>query len=159
MISPLFLAQSIQLVPDGTLFLHVALIILMVFVLNATLFRPINRILEERDRLSRGGRNAARDILRQADEKLAAYEGALRAARAENYRLMEQERDAALRERQESLSRLRDELEQTLARETQSLAAQVDAARRAIATEAPRLAGEIGAQILGRPLRGIERRA
>ena len=34
---------SIQLVPEGTVFFHIAVIILMVYVLNATLFRPINR--------------------------------------------------------------------------------------------------------------------
>jgi F0F1-type ATP synthase membrane subunit b/b' len=43
-----FAENSIQLVPDGTLFLHIIIILLMVFVLNATLFKPINRILEER---------------------------------------------------------------------------------------------------------------
>jgi len=39
---PLGLAEnSIQLVPDGTLILHVLIILVMVYVLNATLFKPI----------------------------------------------------------------------------------------------------------------------
>ena len=41
--------NPIQLVPDGTLLVHVLLILLMVGILNRTLFQPINRILERRD--------------------------------------------------------------------------------------------------------------
>ena len=45
-----FAENSIQLVPDGTLILHVIIILVMVFVLNATLYKPINRILEAREK-------------------------------------------------------------------------------------------------------------
>ena len=38
-----FAEDSIQLVPDGTLVLHVIIILVMVYVLNATLFKPIKR--------------------------------------------------------------------------------------------------------------------
>ncbi len=57
-----FAENSIQLVPDGTLFLHIAIILVMVFVLNHTLFKPINRILEERERRTRGRTGEAREI-------------------------------------------------------------------------------------------------
>src|SRR5947209_1129969 len=55
-----FAENSIQLVPDGTLLLHVLIILVMVYVLNATLFRPINRILEARDKRTRGRLTEAR---------------------------------------------------------------------------------------------------
>ena len=86
-----FAENSIQLVPDGTLFLHIAIILMMVFVLNATLFKPINRILEERERRTRGRSGEAHDILQRVEEKLTHYERALRDARADGYRLMEQQ--------------------------------------------------------------------
>ena len=35
---------SIQLVPDGTLLLHLLMVAIMVFVLNRTLLKPINQI-------------------------------------------------------------------------------------------------------------------
>src|SRR5918993_3977549 len=99
-----FAENSIQLVPDGTLFLHIVIILLMVFVLNATLFKPINRILEERERRTRGRSGEAHDILQRVEEKLAHYEQTLREARAGGYRLMEQERSTAMGERQAKLS-------------------------------------------------------
>src|SRR4051812_41815228 len=95
-----FAENSIQLVPDGTLFLHIAIILVMVFVLNRTLFKPINRILEERERRTRGRSGEARGILQRVDEKAESYERALREARAEGYRLMEHDRAEAMSERQ-----------------------------------------------------------
>ena len=47
-------AESIQLFPDGTLFIHIALILLMIWVLNRTFFRPINRIIQSREKHSGG---------------------------------------------------------------------------------------------------------
>src|SRR2546421_13120499 len=108
---------SIQLVPDGTVFLHIAIIILMVYVLNATLFRPINRILAERERIARSGHGAAHDILQKVEANLTLYEESLRAARAEGYRLLEQERADALSARQAQLAQVRAEAEQLLAAE------------------------------------------
>ena len=52
----MFLAEaSIQLVPDGTLLLHLLMVAVMVFILNRTLLKPINRILAERERQVEGG--------------------------------------------------------------------------------------------------------
>jgi F-type H+-transporting ATPase subunit b len=148
-----FAENSIQLVPDGTLFLHIALILVMVFVLNATLFKPINRILEERERRTRGQLNEARDTLRRVEEKMSAYERSLREARAEGYRLMEQVRAEAMRERQERLSGVREEIERSVSKEKESVHAQAEEARATLDTDAARIAAEISSHILHRPLR------
>lgn len=147
-----FAENSIQLVPDGTLFLHIAIILIMVFVLNATLFKPINRILEERERRTRGRSGKARDILHDVEEKMTRYERALREARAEGYRLMEQERAEAMRERQIKLSAVREELERVVAEEKESIGTQMGEARVLLAGDARQIAAEIGAHILHRPL-------
>jgi F-type H+-transporting ATPase subunit b len=147
-----FAENSIQLVPDGTLFLHIAIILIMVFVLNATLFKPINRILEEREQRTRGRSSEAHDILRRVDEGLSRYERTLREARAEGYRLMEQERSIAMSERQKSLNAVREEVTQVLDKQKKELSVQAEEARSALALDARRLAADIGAQILHRPV-------
>jgi F-type H+-transporting ATPase subunit b len=143
---------SIQLVPDGTVFLHIAIIILMVYVLNATLFRPINRILAERERIARSGKGAAHDILKQVEENLTRYEEGLRSARAEGYRLLEQQRAEALGARQAQLAQVREEAERRIAAERDAIRAQSEAARATLARDAQRIAAEIGTQILHRPV-------
>jgi F-type H+-transporting ATPase subunit b len=147
-----FAENSIQLVPDGTLFLHIIIILLMVFILNATLFKPINRILEERERRTRGRSGEAHDILQSVEEKLSHYERTLREARTEGYRLMEQERAAAVSERQARLSSVRDEINQAIAEQKAVIGAQVEEARATLGQDARRLATEIGSQILHRPI-------
>lgn len=144
--------NSIQLVPDGTLFLHIAIILLMVFVLNATLFKPINRILAERERRTRGRSGEAQDILQRVEEKVTRYEQTLREARSEGYRLLEQERAEAINERQTRLSAVRDEINHLIAEQKEAIGGQVSEARATLEQEARRLAADIGSQILHRPI-------
>lgn len=147
-----FAENSIQLVPDGTLILHIVIILVMVFVLNATLFKPINRILEEREKRTRGRSGEAHDILRRVDEKLTHYENTLREARAEGYRLMEQERATAMNERQAKLSAVREEINKLIAEEKDSIHAQAEEALVTLEQDARRIAADISAQILHRPI-------
>ena len=157
MVYPLgFAENSIQLVPDGTLFLHVFLILVMVYVLNATLFRPINRILEAREKRTQGRLTEAQEILANVSQKLAEYERALRAARTEAYALSEQERAAALKDRQRDIDEMRVKLAASTAAEKEAIKHQADSARITLEAEARHIAVEIGSRVLGRSVSGVE---
>jgi|SRR5712671_841427 len=157
MVYPLgFAENSIQLVPDGTLLLHVFLILVMVYVLNATLFRPINRILEAREKRTQGRLTEAQEILANVSQKLAEYERALRAARTEAYALSEHERAAAIKDRQRDLDEMRAKLAASTAAEKEAIKRQADAARISLEAEARHIAVEIGSRVLGRPVSGAE---
>ena len=143
--------NSIQLVPDGTLFLHIAIIVFMIYVLNATLFRPVNRVLAERERRTRGGTGEAQDILQRVASSMNRYERSLRDARTEGYRLLEQERGQALLERQNQLNSLRAEIESSTEEQKSLLKTQSEQARTTLEEDARRIASEISSQILNRP--------
>ena len=145
--------NSIQLVPDGTLFFHIALIILMVFVLNATLFRPINKVREERERRTRGRSGEAQDILSRVEAGLNQYEMSLREARLEGYQLLEAQRAEAVNARQTRLGELREELRGLVEEQKNSILAQTVAARGSLTGEAQRIAAEISNQVLRRAAR------
>jgi len=151
-----FAENSIQLVPDGTLILHVLIILVMVYVLNATLFKPINRILEARERRTKGRLSEAQEILRSVSEKLANYERQLRQARGEAYAFSESERGAAMQERQQKLNEMRAQLRESIAQEKKAIEQQADAARGTLEVESRRLAREIGARVLSRPITDAE---
>jgi len=112
-----FAENSIQLVPDGTLILHVIIILVMVWILNKTLYKPINRILEAREKRTHGRMSEAQEILTDVSEKVSNYERQLRQARAEGYALAEQERTAAMQERQGKLNEMRQQLSESIAQE------------------------------------------
>jgi F-type H+-transporting ATPase subunit b len=143
--------NSIQLVPDGTLFLHIAIIVFMIYVLNATLFRPVNRVLAERERHTRGGTGEAQDILQRVANSMNRYERSLRDARTEGYRLLEQERAKALLERQNQITSLRAEIEASTEEQKRLLRTQSEQARTSLEEDARRIASEISRQILNRP--------
>jgi F-type H+-transporting ATPase subunit b len=153
MVYPLgFAENSIQLVPDGTLVLHVLIILVMVYVLNATLFKPINQILANREKRTRGRRSEADEILQSIPEKLAEYERALRAARTEAYAFTEHERAGAIQDRQKALTEMRAQLAASTAAEKEIIERQVEEARTTLEAEARRIAVEIGSRVLSRPL-------
>jgi F-type H+-transporting ATPase subunit b len=143
--------NSIQLVPDGTLFLHIFLIILMVFILNLTLFRPINRILDEREQQTHGSTNDAKKIFKQVESDLEKYERSLRGARTEGYQLLEYQRTEALRERQSMLRSLREELELSSEQQKNSIYAQAEQARLTLDADSRQVAAKISRHILRRP--------
>jgi F-type H+-transporting ATPase subunit b len=149
-----FAEGSIQLVPDGTLLFHLALIIAMVALLNATLLKPINRILEERDRLTKGRLSEAQLTLQNVNEKLLSYERRLREARAEGYALLERERAAISEERQRKLTEVKSEMASLLSTEKEKLKVEGEQVKGKLAMEARSIAMEIGRQILGRPVSG-----
>jgi len=149
-----FAENTIQLVPDGTLFLHIFLIVLMVFILNVTLFRPINKILEERERHTHGRSDEAREILKRVDNNVGKYEHSLREVRAEGYQLLERQRTEAMSLRQGELNALRGELAQTVEQEKSAIDTQAQQAQVSLEGDTRRIAGEISHQILGRPVVG-----
>jgi F-type H+-transporting ATPase subunit b len=153
MVYPLgFAENSIQLVPDGTLLLHVLIILVMVYVLNATLFKPINQILENREKRTRGRLTEAQEILRNVSERLAEYERGLRAARTGAYALAEKERAAAMQDRQKELDEMRAKLAASMASEKEGIQRQAEAARITLEADARRIAVEIGSRVLSRPI-------
>ena len=144
-----FLAfAEINLVPDGTMLIHIALILLMIWTLNRTFFRPINRIIESREK-NKGGRfGEAESILRQVGEKQTRYDAALLEARSKGYALVEKERNQAVATRQSEIENVKSEVATSVAREKEELTKQTAEARATIAAEAEKMAEKISSNLL-----------
>jgi F-type H+-transporting ATPase subunit b len=140
--------NSIQLVPDGTLLFHLVLIVAMVVILNATLLKPINRILEERDRRTKGRLSEANQTLLAVDERLRSYESRLREARAAGYAAMEQERAILSKERERRLGEVKGEVATSVAQEKERIKADAGEVQKTLSTTAHERAREISEQIL-----------
>jgi F-type H+-transporting ATPase subunit b len=145
-----FLEGSIQLVPDGTLLFHLALIVGMVALLNATLLKPINRILQEREQRTQGRLSEAGKALASVEAKVRDYEIRLRQARNEGYALMEQERAALAAERERKIAEVRSEVSRWLAEEQEKLKGATSQVRQTLQSDAQAIAQQISRQILQR---------
>ena len=151
-----FSGGAIQLVPDGTLLFHMVLIVVMVALLNATLLKPINRVLEERERRTKGRAGEARSVLDSVDEKMREYQLRLREARSGGYRLLEELRNSASKERALKVSNVKEEVMKWRDEETRKLEGAGADVKDQLSKDARKRAVEIGAQILGRSVRSLD---
>jgi F-type H+-transporting ATPase subunit b len=145
-----FAENAIQLVPDGTIFIHLALVLGMVAILNRTMFRPINKVLADREAQTSGRAGQAKKLQAEMEQSLKRYETALREARTAAYHMVEVERGAALKLREEKISEVRLEIRAWTDKEKNEIERQAKAAREALGAEAAQTAAEIGSRILHR---------
>jgi len=125
----------------------------MVALLNVTLLKPINRILEERERRTKGRMGEAQETLARLDEKMREYQRRLREARGAGYLLLEEERSAASRNREQLVSVVKAEVVRWQEQEKDNLQTAEVAAKAGLIKDAGARAIEIGSRILGRPIR------
>jgi F-type H+-transporting ATPase subunit b len=140
--------SSIQLFPDGTIFVHIAIILAMIWILNRTLYKPINRILETREKSKGGHASEAEGILASVSEKEARYTKELLDARSRGYELIEKEQKAAAAARDKKIADAKAETAAAFEAGRTDLDRQAEAARAEIDTEAEKMADSIAAGIL-----------
>lgn len=143
-----FAFAGIQLIPDGSLFIHIALILLMIWILNRTFFRPINKILASRAKNTGGRSGEAQEILNQVREKEVAFDSAMRESREKGYDVIEKSRAKAVASRQEQINQVKEEVSTLISNEKAEIASQADKARKDITKEAEKLAEKISSNIL-----------
>src|SRR6185503_6198667 len=150
----MFLAEtSIQLVPDATLLFHLLVIGVMVFVLNRTLLKPINRILAEREKQISGQLSEASALKAETEEKLRKYNETLHEARTDGYRLLEKERGEALKQKDEKVRVYRDQMSKDVAQQVEATRKQEEAVRAELEAQATSISDLITSRILRRPAR------
>ena len=142
--------NSIQLIPDGTLAVHVLVVLVMVGVLRLTLYRPLNRILDERDRETKG--REGRAVLATVEMKLSQYERRLRESRVMAYQLVERERASALMERERKLRALRGKMREWVVEEKALIEQQTEDVRKELRRELKGVGVRISARILCRAI-------
>jgi F-type H+-transporting ATPase subunit b len=147
----MFLAESsIQLVPDGTLLLHMVFVVVMVAVLNRTLLRPINKILEERDKHILGRVDEAKEMLKTREQYLSEYDSALKQARSEGYQLLERERAQAIKEKEEKVRAFKEESARQVKNDLSATSEEEQKLQNELEGQAEQLGAMITAQILRR---------
>lgn len=144
----LLFAESIQLFPDGTLFIHVAMILAMIWILNRTLYRPINKVLATRERNKGGHSSEAAEIIAQVEEKETRYNKEMLDTRSAGYELIEKEQKKAVTAREKKLSEVKAEVAEKLETGKAEIEKQSADAHTALGKDAEKMADSIAAGIL-----------
>jgi F-type H+-transporting ATPase subunit b len=145
------LEAQIQLVPDGTLLIHLLMVAVMVFILNRTLLKPINNILAERERQVEGRLREAQMMSAETEEKLKKYNATLHEARVDGYKLLEKERAEGLKEKDEAVRLYREQMLREVQQQVESTRRQQESVKKELEAQAGAISSLISTQILRRP--------
>lgn len=139
----------------GELFLQavpVSLIVLLFyFIMRSLFFRPLLKVMAERDARTQGAQKAAEAAQTAAAEKIKQYEEALKAARAKVYAEQEVERKKLLDERAATLKDARTIATREVNSAKERVAGEFAAAKKELEATTSQLAGEIATRILQAP--------
>jgi F-type H+-transporting ATPase subunit b len=124
------------------------LVVLLHLYLKFIFFKPLGRVLQERYDATEGARKMAGESLARAAQKAADYEAALRAARAETYKELEQLRRELQDDRAASVKEARTSAEAAVAQAKATLSAEVEGLKKSLEAESDALADRIATKIL-----------
>jgi F-type H+-transporting ATPase subunit b len=136
--------------PDLSVVWVIFFVLVLTVVLDRLLFKPIQRVIQQREDAIRSARELAERSAAEAKAAGIEFEQKTSAARAEIYKQMDEMRRAALAERAEILARTRAEAEAEIKAAGEQLQAEADEARRRLAADAEALGLAAADRILGR---------
>jgi F0F1-type ATP synthase membrane subunit b/b' len=121
---------------------------LLYFYISRVFMRPLQATLQKRRELTAGLRENAEAAVAQAERKAAEYRDALQSARADVYRIQEQERQKALDQRAELVRQAQQRAHEMVNQARQEIQADAETAKKTLASEADQIAASIMRAIL-----------
>lgn len=138
------------MLPDVSVVWVIFFVLLLTVVLDRLLFKPLLRVMAERQRAITSARELAERSANEARLAVAEFDRKTSEARAELYKQMDEMRRTALDERSAILSRTRAEAEAEIAAASARLQSEAEEARRRLSADAEVLGGAVAERILGR---------
>lgn len=151
--TPAHAAGGLQLIPEvAELVTLFVLFALLIFPLNALIFRPIFGVLDEREERIAGARRRGEQLETEAAQIVARYEGEVREVRESSERERRESLDRSRDERATIADAARSEAEAEIERGRMAIASSLDEARTTLRAGAEQLASQAAERILGRSL-------
>ncbi len=138
------------MIPDLSVVWVVVMILVLAGVLNQLLFKPLTRVMHEREDAIKSAQQLAEKATTEAQRAGAEFDERTRSARAELYRAMDERRRAALDVRSTLLAQARTEAEASIKSAAERVHAQAAEARRTLERDAEGLAAAVTERVLGR---------
>lgn len=137
-------------IPDWTLFVQMGNFILLIFVLNAILYKPIRQILIERKKKIQGYKEGIETLQQDASESEKSFQANISEARQQGVR----EKEVLKQAGQDEEKQITDEINRKAQAELEAVCAQIakdaEKARRGLEKEIEVFSGTIVEKILGR---------
>ncbi len=138
------------MLPDLSVFWVILAVLVLAFGLDRVLFKPLLRVMRERETAVKSAMDLAHDASTKARVATDEFETSVAAARSDLYKQMDERRRAAELYRSELMARTREETDASLAAARTQLDEQSAKARVQLEKDAEALGREIAQKVLGR---------
>ena len=135
-----------------TLLVQLANFLILLVILNYLLFKPVLRVLDEREKLVNESAEAKERLGKLASENIEEYESKLFAAKQEAMGIRAAERTLANSGFRQKIQEARVVGTQELEKARQEIASEAERSRETLMAEAQALAGGIAVRLVGRKL-------
>ncbi len=136
----------------ATLLSVASAVIVLTIVLNFLLFKPLQRVLEERQQRSDEARAGLAEAQAVQAQRLDEIEQRLKEARREAYTIREKAQHAGHERRDELMQEAQQQAHAMVEKTRAEISADIDTAKKDLEAEADRLAKMIAERVLGRPV-------
>jgi F-type H+-transporting ATPase subunit b len=141
---------GITVLPDGSLIIQIANFLLIIWILNLILYRPIRNILRQRREKIEGLELSIETYNQNAHEKDDAFASGIKEARARGLKEKESLLQAAAEEEKQIIENVNAKAQAELAEIRKKIAEDAEAARTSLQEKVDEFADEICQKILGR---------
>ena len=138
------------MLPNLSVVFVIFAVVLLAFVLDRVLFKPLLRVMRERDTAIKSALQLAESATAKAQAASAEFDANVTAARTDLYKQMDERRKAAEGYRNELMTRTRTDVDEQLAKAKAELEAQTVQARSRLDQDAEQLGRDIASKVLGR---------
>ena len=141
---------GITVIPDGSLIIQIANFLLIIWIMNLILYRPIRNILRQRREKIEGLELSIETYNENAQEKDDAFAAGIKEARARGLKEKESLLQAAAEDEKQIIEDVNAKAQAELAEIREKIAKDADAARTSLQEKVDEFADEICQKILGR---------
>jgi F-type H+-transporting ATPase subunit b len=135
---------------DGSLFIQIANFLVLIWIMNIVVYRPIRKILIERREKVKGLEEGIETRLKDAQEKDEEFMKGVREARARGMQEKEALLQEAAAEEKQIIATINEKAQAEMAEVRSKIAADIDAVRSSLQSQVGDFAEAIGQKILGR---------
>ncbi|MDX1708263.1 MAG: ATP synthase F0 subunit B [Desulfobacterales bacterium] len=141
---------GVTVMPDWSVFIQIANFLLILWILNRILYRPIRNILRQRKEKMDGLELSIQTYNKEAEDKDAAFAAGIKEARAKGLGEKESLLQAAAEEEKAIVAKVNEKAQAELSEIRQKISQEAQTAKAALQTKVEEFADDICQKILGR---------
>jgi len=143
----------IEIALNKALFIQFVNFVLLIFILNALLYRPIRQAIKQREEKINQDREEANRLAKEAEIRLNEWNKGLEEAKKAGLEKQGELMKGAKDEERAIITKVREETEDFIKKMRAEMAKDMEVARETLKTQAEAFSLEIAEKILGRPIK------